>query len=97
MIAIQRTQQFIAWLTSLRDQVAKAHIARRIERLGQGNTGDVKAVGDGVSEMRIDHGPGYRLYFIGRGDSLIILLCGGDKRTQGRDIKRAIDMAREIK
>jgi len=97
MIAIQRTQQFIAWLTSLRDQVAKAHIARRIERLGQGNTGDVKPVGDGVSEMRIDHGPGYRLYFIGRGDSLIILLCGGDKRTQGRDIKRAIDMAREIK
>jgi len=97
MIAIQRTQQFIAWLTSLRDQVAKAHIARRIERLGQGNAGDVKPVGDGVSEMRIDHGPGYRLYFIGRGDSLIILLCGGDKRTQGRDIKRAIDMAREIK
>ena len=97
MIAIQRTQQFIAWLTSLRDQVAKAHIARRIERLGQGNAGDVKPVGDGVSEMRIDHGPGYRLYFIGRGDSLIILLCGGDKRTQSRDIKRAIDMAREIK
>ena len=96
MIAIQRTQQFIAWLTSLRDQVAKAHIARRIERLGQGNAGDVKPVGDGVSEMRIDHGPGYRLYFIGRGDSLIILLCGGDKGSQDADIKNAHTMWKEL-
>jgi putative addiction module killer protein len=96
MITIQRTRQFIEWLASLRDQVAKAHISRRIERLGHGNAGDVKPVGAGVSEMRIDYGPGYRLYFVRHGDRLIILLCGGDKRTQDRDIKRAVEMAREI-
>jgi putative addiction module killer protein len=97
MITIHRTESFIEWLTSLRDQLAKAHIARRIDRLARGNAGDVKPVGEGVSEMRIDHGPGYRVYFANRGGTLIILLCGGDKRTQDRDIKRAIDLAREFK
>jgi len=96
MIAVQRTRQFIEWLASLRDQVAKAHISRRIERLAQGNAGDVKPLRAGVSEMRIDHGPGYRVYFVSHGNKLIILLCGGDKRTQDRDIKRAIEMAQEI-
>jgi putative addiction module killer protein len=97
MITIRRTEIFIEWVTSLRDQLAKAHVVRRIERLAQGNAGDVKPVGEGVSEMRIDHGPGYRVYFVNRGGVLIVLLCGGDKRTQDRDIKRAIEMAREFK
>jgi putative addiction module killer protein len=94
---IHRTEIFIEWLTSLRDQLAKAHIARRIDRLARANAGDVKPVGEGVSEMRIDHGPGYRVYFVNRGGALIILLCGGDKRTQERDIKRTVEMVREFK
>jgi putative addiction module killer protein len=68
----------------------------RIDRLSLGNPGDVKPVGEGVSEMRIDYGPGYRLYFVRRGNSVVILLCGGDKQTQARDIKRAIEMAQKV-
>ncbi len=68
----------------------------RIRRLSLGNPGDVRPVGSGVSEMRIDHGPGYRVYFIGRGEVIVILLCGGDKRTQDRDIRRALELAREV-
>jgi len=96
MITIRRTETFVEWLNSLRDQVAKAHIARRVDRLAQGNPGDVKPVGSGVSELRIDHGPGYRIYFVKRGEIVIVLLCGGDKRTQDRDIKKAIRMAGEL-
>ena len=74
----------------------RARITARIRRLSLGNAGDVKPVGGGVSEMRIDYGAGYRVYFVARGDVVVILLCGGDKRTQDRDIKRAHELAREV-
>ena len=96
MITVRPTLAFDGWLLALKDEGAKARIARRIERLAQGNPGDVKPVGSGVSELRIDYGPGYRVYFADRGKVLIVLLCGGDKRTQDRDIKRAIKMAAEL-
>jgi len=83
-------------MRGLRDTVAKAKIASRIRRLAFGNPGDVKPVGQGVSEMRIDHGPGYRVYFVGRGETLIVILCGGDKSTQQADIDRAIALAGEL-
>jgi putative addiction module killer protein len=81
----------------LRDPRAKARIAIRIDRLALGNAGDAKPVGSGVSEMRIDYGPGYRLYFIRRGEALIVLLCGGDKGSQQRDIVRARALAADLK
>jgi putative addiction module killer protein len=81
----------------LRDPRAKARIAIRIDRLALGNAGDAKPVGSGVSEMRIDYGPGYRLYFIRRGEALIVLLCGGDKASQQRDIVRARALAADLK
>ncbi|MFK5597867.1 type II toxin-antitoxin system RelE/ParE family toxin [Methylobacterium sp. HMF5984] len=81
----------------MRDPRAKARIAIRIDRLALGNAGDVKPVGSGVSEMRIDYGPGYRLYFIRRGEALIVLLCGGDKGSQQRDIVRARALAADLK
>ncbi len=77
------------WLQELRDSTAKARIARRIERAIHGNFGDVRPVGEGVSELRIDYGPGYRVYFTRRGNVTILLLCGGDKDTQSRDVARA--------
>jgi putative addiction module killer protein len=80
----------------LRDREARARITARIRRLSLGNPGDVKPAGGGVSEMRVDYGPGYRVYFVMRGDIVIILLCGGDKRTQDRDIKRALELSREV-
>jgi len=80
----------------LKDRQARAHINTRIRRLSLGNPGDVKSVGQGVSELRIDYGPGYRVYFVQRGETLVILLAGGDKRTQERDIKIALDLAREL-
>ncbi|HZW15503.1 MAG TPA: type II toxin-antitoxin system RelE/ParE family toxin [Brevundimonas sp.] len=80
----------------LRDRTARAIIARRIDRVASGNLGDVKAVGDGVSELRVDHGPGYRVYFVRRGQSVIVLLCGGDKSSQAKDILRAKALAQEI-
>jgi putative addiction module killer protein len=80
----------------LRDEGAKARIARCVDRLAQGNPGDVKPVGSGVSELRVDYGPGYRVYFVNRGKVLVILLCGGDKWTQDKDIKQAIKMASEL-
>jgi putative addiction module killer protein len=79
----------------LRDRDARARITVRIRRLSLGNPGDVKPVGAGVSEVRIDYGPGYRVYFVRRADIVVVLLCGGDKRTQDRDILRAIDLARQ--
>lgn len=89
MLEVQRTDVFDAWLRGLRDERAKARIARRIDRLALGNSGDVKPVGAGISEMRIDYGPGYRVYFVRRGEIAILLLCGGDKGSQVRDITRA--------
>jgi putative addiction module killer protein len=96
MIEIRETLIFSKWLESLRDRVARARIQARIIRLGLGNPGDVKSVGDGILEMRIDHGPGYRVYFIQKGAELIILLAGGDKSTQSKDIKRAIELADDL-
>jgi putative addiction module killer protein len=93
---VRQTDVFVTWFTALRDREARARITARIRRLSLGNPGDVKPVGGGVSEMRIDYGPGYRVYFIGRGDVVVVLLCGGDKRTQDRDIARAIELAQEI-
>jgi putative addiction module killer protein len=96
MILIRETEVFSNWLGGLRDTVARARIASRIQRLSLGNPGDVRPVGEGVSELRIDHGPGYRVYFVRRGAALIVLLCGGDKRTQARDIKTAKAMLIEL-
>jgi putative addiction module killer protein len=96
LIEVRQTDTFSAWFEDLRDRQARARITARIRRLSLGNPGDVKPVGSGVSEMRIDYGPGYRIYFIRRGEIVVILLCGGDKRTQGRDINRAIEMAKGL-
>ena len=92
---IRRTDEFIKWMHKLRDSRARFRIYRRIERLAEGNPGDVKHVGDGISEMRIDYGPGYRVYYKETGCELIILLCGGDKTTQETDIENAKKIARE--
>lgn len=86
MPQVIRTEQFDLWLTALRDRDGGKRIAARIDRLGRGNPGDVKPVGDGLSEMRIDVGPGYRVYFGTRGNELIVLLAGGDKKSQSKDI-----------
>jgi len=94
MISILLTDAFVDWRDSLGDGKAKAAIARRIDRLAAGNPGYVKVLGDGVSEMRIDYAPGYRLYVMRRGAMLIVLLCGGDKSTQTRDVARAKRIAR---
>jgi putative addiction module killer protein len=96
MIEVRKTSVFADWLAGLRDQNAKGRIASRISRLEFGNPGDVRPVGSGVSEMRIDYGPGYRIYYASRGSTVVILLCGGDKKTQDADIKRAKALARDI-
>jgi putative addiction module killer protein len=93
---VRRTDVFIDWLSELRDAQARARIAKRINRLADGNFGDAKSVGDGVSELRFAFGPGYRVYYTRRGAVVVILLCGGDKDTQERDIERAKVMALEI-
>lgn len=95
--SVLRTSEFGQWLSDLRDAKGKARIAARIRSAEFGNLGDVEPVGEGVSEMRIHHGPGYRVYFTLRGRELIILLIGGDKSSQKRDIKRAKTLAAEIK
>ena len=92
-----RSATFDRWLFSLRDRRAIARIAARLDRLAMGNPGDVQPVGDGISELRIDYGPGYRVYFIRRGPVLIILLCGGDKASQDKDIRQAKALAEEWK
>ena len=95
-IEVRQTARFSTWLAGLRDMRGRAKILKRIDRAMAGNLGDVAPVGEGVSEMRIFYGPGYRLYFIQRGASLILLLCGGDKSTQSADISLAKAMAKEI-
>jgi putative addiction module killer protein len=97
MIQIQQTETYVRWFAGLRDRVARARIDIRIRRLSLGNAGDAKPVGDGISELRIDHGPGYRVYFVQRGDVLIVLLAGGDKSTQDKDIRNAKALARDLK
>jgi putative addiction module killer protein len=96
MIEVRQTDVFTDWFAGLRDREARARITVRIRRLSLGNPGDVKPVGSGVSEMRIDYGPGYRVYFVGRGDTVVVLLCSGDKRQQERDIARALELAQEV-
>ncbi|WP_131111805.1 type II toxin-antitoxin system RelE/ParE family toxin [Sulfuricystis thermophila] len=96
MIEIRKTDLFAEWLDGLRDIQGRARIQARIERLAAGNPGDVEPVGEGVSELRIDYGPGYRVYFKQRGRKLIILLAGGDKSTQAKDIKTALRIARNL-
>ncbi|MBI3148516.1 MAG: type II toxin-antitoxin system RelE/ParE family toxin [Betaproteobacteria bacterium] len=96
MIEIRKTDTFVQWLDGLRDIDARARVQARIERLAAGNPGDVAPVGEGVSELRIDYGPGYRVYFKQRGRELIILLAGGDKSTQAKDISAALRLARNL-
>jgi len=96
MYEIRRTDQFARWIDSLCDIRAKARILVRIERLREGNPGDVRPVGDGVSELRIDGGPGYRVYYVMKDGRVVILLAGGSKKTQSRDIDRALSLARNL-
>jgi putative addiction module killer protein len=96
MFELRKTETFSRWLDSLRDLRARARVQARLDRLVDGNPGDTRPVGEGVSELRIDYGPGYRVYYKGRGRSLIVLLAGGDKRTQDRDIKLALRLARGL-
>ena len=96
MIEIRKTDAFSKWIDGLRDINARARVQARIERLALGNAGDVKPVGEGVSELRINYGPGYRVYFTKIGRSIVILLAGGTKQTQSRDIKNAQSLARRL-
>jgi len=96
MIEIRQTEGYFQWFKSLNDREARGRIDARIRRMSLGNLGDVKPVGEGVSELRIDYGPGYRVYFAQRGQTLVVLLAGGDKKTQDRDIKKALELAREL-
>jgi len=96
MPVIRETKTFAKWMTTLRDKRAVTKILMRINRLSNGLAGDVAPVGSGISEMRIHHGPGYRVYFTQRGDTFILLLCGGDKSSQSEDIKLAKQLALEI-
>ena len=96
MTEIRKTENFAKWLDGLHDIRARARILVRIERLAAGNPGDVKAVGEGVSEMLIDYGPGYLVYYKKQGRKVVILLAGGDKRTQAKDIKTALRLAKNL-
>ena len=96
MVRVRRTDTFIAWLKQLKDIEGKVRITQRLDRLAHGNAGDIKPIGGGISEMRVHAGPGYRLYCTWKGDVLVVLLCGGDKRTQQRDIERARGLLAEI-
>ncbi len=96
MLEIRRTDEFTRWINRLRDRAGRAKILVRIDRLAAGNAGDVRPIGDGLSELRIDHGPGYRVYFVRRGMVLVVLLCGGDKSSQGKDIAKAKEMATDL-
>jgi len=96
MVEVRETVAYAAWFASLRDPQARARVLVRIRRLSLGNPGDVKPVGAGLSELRIDHGPGYRVYFCRRGETLVILLGGGDKTSQRRDIATALALAKTV-
>lgn len=96
MIEIRQTEQYARWFDQLSDERGRAKITARIRRLSLGNPGDVRPVGEGVSEMRIHSGPGYRVYFVQRGETVAILLGGGDKSSQNRDIAAALELAREV-
>jgi putative addiction module killer protein len=96
MNEIRKTEAYVKWLDGLIDIHARARVLVRVERLAAGNPGDVKAVGEGVSEMRIDYGPGYRVYYKKHGRDVVILLAGGDKRSQASDIKTALRLARNL-
>jgi len=97
MLEVLQSATFESWFKGLRDIQARARITARIRRLALGNPEDVKPVGAGVSEMRVDYGPGYRVYYLQRGDVIAVLLCGGDKRTQQADIRRALEIAKAWK
>ena len=96
MIEIRKTEVYAKWLDDLRDIQARSRILVRVERLAAGNSGDVRPVGEGISELRIDYGPGYRVYYTKRGREVLILLAGGDKRTRAKDIKSALRLARNL-
>jgi putative addiction module killer protein len=96
MITIRETEQFKAWMRALRDRQTKQIINARIRRVSAGNFGDTKPVVDSVSELRIDYGPGFRVYYLRRGEEIVVLLCGGDKSTQSRDIKAAKQIAENL-
>lgn len=97
MAEVRKTEIFDTWLTSLKDIRARARIEIRIRRLSLGNAGDIKPVGEGVSELRVDYGPGYRIYIASSGRTIVVLLCGGDKKSQRRDIRLAKELARLLK
>ncbi len=96
VLEIRQSDTYAKWFRRLRDRQARARINLRIRRLSLGNPGDVRPVGEGVSELRIDYGPGYRIYFVQHSETVVVLLAGGDKRTQDRDIKTALNLAREL-
>ena len=96
MVEIRQTEVYSRWFRRLRDRQAKVRIDNRIRRLSLGNPGDVRPVGEGVSEIRIDYGPGYRVYLAQRGEALVVLLAGGDKDSQERDVRRALELARGL-
>ena len=96
MIEVRTTETFTAWVAALRDARAKARVLERARRIALGNFGDIAPVGEGVSELRIHYGPGYRVYLVQRGPVVVILLCGGDKASQAADIKQAKQMAKEV-
>jgi len=96
VVEVRKTKVFGDWLDGLRDARAKARILVRLRRLSLGNFGDWKSIGSGVSELRVDYGPGYRIYLTRQGNSVVILLAGGTKKSQNRDIKRAISLAQEL-
>ena len=96
MFEVRKTEGYAEWLDSLRDARVRARVLVRIERLAAGNPGDVRPVGEGVSELRIDYGPGYRVYYKKQGRRIVVLLAGGDKRTQSADVKTALRLARNL-
>ena len=96
MLEVRETATYAEWFTGIRDRTARARIDIRIRRLSIGNPGDVRPVGEGVSELRVDYGPGYRVYFLQKADVFVVLLAGGDKSTQDRDIRQAKALARDI-
>ena len=96
MLEVRQTVAYAEWFSGLRDRMARTRIDIRIRRLSLGNAGDVKPVGEGVSELRVGHGPGYRVYFVQKGNLYVVLLAGGDKSTQDRDIRAAKALARDL-